>query len=268
MAQLNNPIEILKLLDKSNCRKCHEPTCLAFAAAVSRGKKMLNECPHLEGDIVRQFGGESQDRKPSDSDVEEMLNRLKGRLSAVDLASAAKRLDAAYKDEKLTLKVCGKDFSVDSAGNFSSEIHTHSWLTLPILNYIVEGDGVEPSGKWLPFRELKGGKDWGRFFEHRCEKPMKRVADTYTDLFADMLHVFAGRQVERQFDSDISLVLYPLPKVPILICYWRPEDGLESDFHLFFDSTAENNLSIDLIYLMITGLVIMFEKIALRHGSQ
>jgi len=125
---------------------------------------------------------------------------------------------------------------------------------------------VEPSGQWLPFRELKGGKDWGRFFEHRCEKAMKRVADTYPDFFADMLHIFAGKQVERHFGSDISLVLNPLPKVPILICYWRPEDGLESDLHLFFDATAENNLNIDSIYLLTTGLVVMFEKMALRHN--
>jgi len=95
---------------------------------------------------------------------------------------------------------------------------------------------------------------------------MKKVADTYPDFFADMLQIFAGKQVGRQFDSDISLVLHPLPKLPILICYWRPEDGLESDFHLFFDSTAENMLTIDSIYLLTTGLLIMFEKIALRHN--
>ncbi len=268
MPQLNNPIEILKLLDKSNCRKCNEPTCLAFAAAVSRGQKKLNACPHLEEDIITHFEEESQDRKFSDWDTEEILNRLKGRLAAVDLAAAAKRLNTPFKDGRLTIKVCGKDFSVDSKGNFSSEIHIHSWLTLPVLNYILEGEGVEPSGKWVPFRELKGGKNWARFFEHRSEKPMKKVADTYPDFFADMLHIFAGKQVERHFDSDISLVLYPLPKVPILICYWRPEDDLESDFHLFFDSTAENNLKIDSIYTLVTGLSIMFEKIALRHGPE
>jgi hypothetical protein len=268
MTQLNNPIEILKLLDKSNCRKCNERTCLAFAAAVSRGQKMLGECPNLDEDIIRQFGEESQDRKSSDWDTEEILNRLKDRLNGVDLAAAAKRIDAAYKDGNLTLKVCGKDFGVDSKGNFSSEIHIHSWLTLPVLNYILEGKGVDPSGEWVPFRELKGGKDWARFFEHRCEKPMKKVADSYPELFANMLHIFAGKQVERHFDSDISLVLYPLPKVPILICYWRPEDDLESDFHLFFDSTAVNNLKIDSIYTLTTGLTIMFERIALRHGLE
>jgi len=266
LAQLNNTVEILKLLDKSNCGKCNEPTCLAFAAAVAREKRALNECPGIERDVIERFGGEPRERKPSDGDMEGVLNQLKGKLRAINLAAAAKRLNAPFKDGILTLKVCGKDFSVDSNGNFSSEIHIHSWLSLPVLNYILEGNGMEPSGKWVPFRELKGGNEWARFFEHRCEKPMKKIADAYPDFFADMLHIFAGKQVGKQFDSDISLILHPLPKVPILFCYWRPEDGLESDFHLFFDSNAEDNLAVDSIYLLTTGLLFMFEKIALRHN--
>jgi hypothetical protein len=266
MPQLSNPMDILKVLDKSNCRKCNEATCLAFAAAVARGKRTLNECPSVEEDVVRQFGGEALDRKPSDRDVEEVLRRLKGTLATIDLGAAAKKLGTPFKDGVLTLKVCGKDFGVDSKGHFYSEIHIHSWLTLPVLNHIVAGKGVDPCGQWVPLRELQGGKDWGRFFEHRCEKPMKKLADTYTGFFADMLHVFGGRQVERQFDSDISLVLHPLPEVPILICYWKPEDELGSDFHLFFDSTAEDNLTIESIYLLTTGLLMMFEKIASSHN--
>jgi hypothetical protein len=266
MPKLNSPVEILKLLDKSNCRKCNEATCLAFAAKVARGQRALSECPKIEEDVIRLFGDEPPDRKPAGGDEEEVLKQFKDRLRTIDLFYAAKRLDATFKDDKLTLKVCGRNFSVDSAGNFYSEIHIHTWLTIPVLDYILEGEGVEPSGQWLPFRELKGGKDWGRFFEHRCEKPIKRVADTYPDFFADMLHVFAGKQVKKHFDSDISLVLKPLPKVPILICYWMPEDGLESDLHLFFDETVEKNLHIESIYLLTTGLVIMFEKIALKHN--
>ena len=266
MSKLNNPMEILKLLDKSNCRKCNEATCIAFAAAVSRGWKKLSECAVIEEDVIKQFGDGPGVRKPPDSDVVEALNQLKDRLRTIDLAAAAKRVNAPFINGKLTLKICGKDFSVDSNGNFSSNIHIHSWLTLPVLNYILEGGGTEPSGKWVPFRELKGGKDWARFFEHRCEKPMKKIADSYPDFFADMLHIFAGKQVERQFDSDISLVLHPLPKLPMLICYWKPEDGLESDFHLFFDMTADDNLNIDAIYLLTTGFLIMLEKITLTHN--
>mgnify|MGYP001828996927 FL=1 len=54
--------------------------------------------------------------------------------------------------------------------------------------------------------------------------------------------------------------------MPLLICYWRPEDDLASDLNIFFDSNAEEILNIESIYTLGTGLVIMFEKLALRHG--
>jgi hypothetical protein len=53
----------------------------------------------------------------------------------------------------------------------------------------------------------------------------------------------------------------------MLICYWKPDDGLESDLNLFFDATAEKNLNIESLFTLGTGLVIMFEKLALRHGD-
>ncbi len=266
--QLKNPMEIYKLLNKSNCRECSETTCLAFAAAVFKGQKQLNECPHLGSDIVERFSEKVERRPPIDQDLDELIVQLKTKIAGIDLPSAAERLGATFSQDKLRIKVLGKDFGVDSRGRLSSDIHVHPWVTIPILSYIIDGAGIPVSGEWVPFRELKSGKTWYRLFGQRCEKPLKQVADTYTHLFEDMIHTFNGRQVENHYDSDISLVLHPLPKVPILICYWKPEDDLESTLNVFFDSTAEDNLNIESIYALATGLVRMFEKIALRHGSQ
>ena len=268
MDQLNNPMEIFKLLEKSNCRECSERTCLAFAAAVFRGQKQLDDCPRLESDIIERFGGKTGSQKTIEQELDEAVAQLKRKIARIDLSSSAQRLGAKFSNDKLTIKILGKDFSIDSKGNLSSDIHIHSWVTIPILSYIIDGAGIPVSGKWVPFRELEGGKTWYRLFGQRCEKPLKKVADTYTDLFEDMIQLFNGRQVENHYESDISLVLHPLPKVPILICYWKPEEGLESDLNIFFDSTAEENLCIESIYRLSTGLVRMFEKLALRHGLQ
>ena len=267
MSNLNSPIEILKLLNKSNCKECKEPTCLAFAAAVFNGKRELAECPHLESDVIDRFRSEAKTRKSPEQDMEESMEQFKRKVASIDLASAAERLGARFSDGKLTIRICGKNFHVDSNGNLFSEIHMHPWVTIPVLSYILNCKGVPVSGKWVPFRELEGGKTWYRLFGQRCENPLKKVADTYTDLFNDMLHIFNGRQVENHYQSDISLVLHPLPLVPVLICYWKPEDGLESTLNMFFDSKAEENLNIEAIYSLGTGLVRMFEKIALTHGS-
>jgi len=266
MAQFNNTFEIFKLLDKTNCGKCNEKTCLAFAAGVFKGQRQLNECPHLESGVIAKYGTTTGAQVKVDNDRDELLEKLKRKIATIDLSSSARRLGAKYSGDKLTIKTLGKDFSVDTKGNISTDIHVHTWISIPVYNYIIDGAGIPVSGSWVPFRELKGGKTWGRFFNHQCEKPLKKIADTYTNLFEDMIHIFNGRQVENHYKSDISLVLHPLPKVPLLICYWKPEDGLESDLNLFFDSTAEDNLNIESLYLLGTGLVVMFEKITLRHG--
>ncbi len=180
----------------------------------------------------------------------------------------ARRLGASFSNAKLTIKLLGKDFSVDSRGDITTDIHVHQWVTIPVLNHILQSKGTPVSGKWTALRELKNGETWYRLFEQRCEKPLKRLADMHTDLFEDLIRVFSGKQVENHYDSDISLVLKPLPKVPILICYSKPEDGFESNLKVFFDSTAEDHLNIESIYTLGVGLVRMLEKIAQRHHFQ
>ncbi len=266
MPELNNVVDILKLVDKSNCRECGEPTCLAFASAVFKCEKGLGDCTHLDKEILERYEGKIKKRKSVGEDMMEAVEQLKTEVSKMDLASAADRLGGRWSQNRLTLKILGKDFSIDEEGNLFSDIHVNPWVTTPLLNYVLYSAGKPPTGEWIPFRELKGGKAWYGLFEQRCEKPLKKVADTYTGLFEDMLNIFNGKQVERHYESDISLVLHPLPKVPILICYWKPEDGMASDLTLFFDITAHDNLPTQSVYTLATGLVTMFEKIARHHG--
>ena len=259
-------MEIFQLLNKSNCKECKEATCLAFAAAVFQGRRSIHECPDLDQSIVEQYCDREHTGAKIDQELEKALAELKISLKKVDFSKAAQRLGGVYRGGKLTFKILGKDFSVDSEGKFYTDIHVHSWITGPFLNYILNGKGRPVSGSWVPLRELPSGRDWDRFFVQRCEKPIKNVADTHTEFFDDMIHLFSASHVEPIQDSDISVVLYPLPLVPILICYWRPEDGLESDLHIFFDETAEFNLNIDFIYTLGAGLAQMFEKLSYRHA--
>jgi len=268
MPELKTAMDVFKLLEKSNCRECNETTCLAFAGAVFQGRKTLDQCPRLASAVIERYGGKIEKPQSAQEDMEKALEILKNRAAGVDLPAVAPKLGGQMKNGRLTLKVLGKDFSVDSRGNLYSDIHVHPRVVIPILNYIIDGGGIPASGKWVPLRELPSGQDWYRLFGQRCEKPMKKLADAYPELFEDLVHIFNGKRVTNHYQSDIALVLHPLPNVPLLICYWKPEEGLASDLNLFFDATAEENLNIDSIFALGTGLVMMFEKIALRHGIQ
>ena len=266
MPQPKNAMEIFQLLEKSNCRACGYKTCLAFAGAVFRGQIKLEECPKLDRETIERFSGDPNKEHTIEEIQEAYMKDLKAKISDLDLYEAAQRTGGRVLNDKLTLKVLGKHFSVDSKGQLYTDIHINMWVAIPFLTYVLDCKGIPVSGNWVSFRELKDGKEEYPLFQRRCEEPMKRVADTYTDLFDDMVHIFNGKQVEKQFESDISVILYPLPKVPIMVCYWLPEDGLESSLHVFFDKTAEDNLGTQIVFTLGVGLAQMFAKLALRHG--
>jgi ArsR family metal-binding transcriptional regulator len=45
-------LEILKLLPRTNCRACGEPTCLVFATRLSNGEAAPPACPGLEAEAL------------------------------------------------------------------------------------------------------------------------------------------------------------------------------------------------------------------------
>ena len=267
MARINNPMEIYKLLNGSNCRACNEKTCLAFAVAVFKNRKPLDQCPHVDAETLAIYGGDAEKPNTIDEDMAEAVETMKHRAALADLAEAAERIGADFDGRKLTVRVLGKRFSVDTGGNLSADIHINPWLAVPVLNYVLYSQGKPVSGSWVTFRELTEGPERYGIFRQRCEMPLKRIADEYPELFRDMLEVFAGKRVEGHVESDISLVLHPLPLVPIMFCYWEPEEGMGSSIHIFFDETADQNLDIDSLYTLTTGMIKMFDRIAQRNRT-
>lgn len=267
MSQFNNPLEIYKLLPKTNCRQCQLRTCLSFADAVIKGQKKINDCPHLDSNTFKQLDGKIvQKTNTIQLQQDELLEQMKKQVATIDLSSSAERLGATYSSGKLAIKVLGRNFFIDSHGNITSECHINPWVTVPLLSYIITSKGTEPSGKWVPFRELKNGAIRQPLFEQRCEKPLKEIADQSKEFFESVLTIFGGKPVNNGFSSDISLVLYPIPKLPIVYNYSAFEEGMGSSFNMFFDINAEDNLHIESIHMICTGITSMFEKISQRHG--
>ncbi|MEN8135932.1 MAG: DUF3786 domain-containing protein [Thermodesulfobacteriota bacterium] len=266
MVQVRNPLEIYKLLPKTNCGRCYLPSCLAFAAAAVKGEKKLTDCPYLEQDEAEKFVGGVEMRDPDEMKRQQKVEALQESVAKLDLVEAAERLGGSLVNGSLMIRSLGKTFMVDRQGKVSSECHTHAGLTIPLLSYIVESKGGEPTGDWLPFRELRDGAPMSPLFTRKGEQGLQQLVDRHTDLLELLIDLFSGQRLLAGFSADISVVLYPLPKLPILICYWKAEEGMDSDLNIFFDSSASDHLGIRSIYALAVGLVMMFEKIARQHS--
>jgi len=259
-----NAMEIFKLLDKSNCRKCNETTCLAFASKVFLGQKSLDLCPSIDPEILKRYQAREKPNKPGERG--NALKEVKSQLKRCDLEEAARRTGAQFINNRLTLKICGKPFSLENSGRIITDIHTIPWLVLPVISYVLHCKGIPLTGKWISFREIENAREKNGLFVQLTEKPLQKIADTHTELFEELSLLFNGRETQNFYDSDIALVLEPLPLVPILICYWKPEEGMEPDLRLFFDSSVSENAGEATAYNLATGLVMMFGKLTITHS--
>lgn len=265
MKVFNNALEAFQLLPKTNCKECGEKTCLAFAGAVFTGKAGLGKCPYVSEEALTQYGGQKSAVNPIEEEFMAVIKKLQTRLLSLDLSERAKTIGATYSEGFITLPIMGKLFSIDNSSNVKTDIHVNGWVLGSVLHYVNSSEGLPLSNKWVPLRELPSGRDWYPLFAQQCEAVLKGVADKYPDLFADLVEMFEGTKVDDQFQSDVAVALLPLPLVPILICYWEPEDGMESSLSVFFDETGENNLGIEGIYNLGVGIAFMLERLSKVH---
>jgi hypothetical protein len=266
MAEINNAMEIFRFLPKTNCRECGESTCLAFAGAVFTGKTGLASCPYVPEDKLQQYGATKRATNPIEEEFQAVMEKLQSRLMSLDFEARARTINAEYHGGKITLPILGKLFSIDNHCTVATDIHVNSWVLGTVLHYLNYSQGIPLSSNWVPLRELPSGKDWYRLFGQQCEHVLKATADTYPDLFSDLVEAFRGRMVDERFQSDVSVILSPLPLVPMLICYWQPEEGMESSLKLFFDDTAEANLGIEGLYTLGVGIAQMLQRLSKVHS--
>jgi hypothetical protein len=258
-------LDIYKNLPRTNCGKCQLPSCLAFAAAIQAGRKELNDCPDLSPASREEISAGFS--KPDPMEIEQALfvDKLQKKMGEIDLETVAPLIGATVKNDRIIINSLGKDFIFDLRGGMASECHVISWVQAPMLSYITHRTHADITGNWISFREIKGGIEWQTLFTNRCEEPLRRLADENPDLLQDLIDLFQGKTID-WYEADIALILHPLPKFPILICYQAPEDDLESRLTIFFDECCGVNLHIKSIFTLCSGLVQMFTKIAGHHG--
>lgn len=267
MAEIKTPLELYKLLKKTNCGQCRVPSCMAFAVAVIQGQKQLHDCPELDSQVLAQFGSDHGPRT-SRSDVQpEVISELRRQVAAIDFSAAAARIGAGLTHGRLAIPCLGKDFLVQPDSTMVSECHANNWVLVPLLHYIIHCQGSDCRDEWVPFGELRGTADWRRFFAHRCEDDLRQLVDAHSDLVFELLTIFGAQPVQGFPSADHALVISPLPKVPLLLCYWQPEEGFDSKLQILFDRSAESNVTPEALYLLSRGIVEMFRQLIIRHSK-
>lgn len=113
-------------------------------------------------------------------------------------------------------------------------------LKLLTLIYLSSSDGAQPSGQWVAFRDLPGGRFYEPVVSRSVEQPL---AVTYGDDLAALekasLHL-GGRAGEF---GDASFIFTLLPLVLICFIVWRPDEEFPARATVLFDSNSSHHLT-------------------------
>ena len=267
-----NPLDILHRTPKTNCGECGHPTCLAFAAAVSRAGLDINLCTYinLQGLEVKVLSSKKDMENLAGQVADEhdwaLIKHLQEKVNELDFSSIASSVGATWNQNKpdiLFIRYLGQDVMLGKSEIFLSDnavVDPRDQILL--YNYVHSCGGRKPDGTWIGMESLPNSISKIKTLATYCEK---RIAELLTGKPAYLLSQL-GQQLDG-FDgpSDLSstatcsLIVPVLPMVPQYLLFWEedPDVGIEAKAKVLFDQNV-------LDFLDLESLVFSAERFAER----
>lgn len=111
---------------------------------------------------------------------------------------------------------------------------------LAVLNYLGRAEGTPLSGQKISYRELVDGMVFFDAFQRESIYPLgKWIAGKSPDIIGDAIAELGGAVRD---EADIAAVFHALPRFPVFIKLWFPDDELPGSANILFDSTANRYL--------------------------
>ena len=251
-----NYLDIYRLLKKTNCGECGLPTCMSFALYVSRGEKKAAECPHLD-----QESADAVMRNLVKTDWKaELIASLREEISRIDLSRMAEGIGGVVREGAMKVRCLGAEYVISPDGAISGRGHINPWIQILLLHYVRTAGSVPLRGEWVSFADLRGGLVKSASFARECEEPLRQIIEKDMNVFQRAMQFFGAQELQGE-GADRSWVLFPLPRVPFRILYWKGDDEFGSAVKVLFDRTADTYLDVESLVFLGEGLVEMLKRI-------
>lgn len=247
-----NTVDVYKKLPGKNCGECPAKTCMAFALSLVKGGTDVGNCPYLEAAVAEELrGAKGADWRES------LIASLREEVSRLDFPLCADGIGAVLVDGSMKISCLGMDFLVSPEGEITTRGYINPWIKILLLHYIRTGGRGEPAGKWVSFSELKAGLVKASSFHRDCEEPLRELLDHDMAGTGAMLSRLGAEETVSE-SADHAWRLQALPKVPVLILYWKEDKDLDvmgsSMCRILFDGSADRFLDVESLIFLLEGL--------------
>jgi len=111
-----------------------------------------------------------------------------------------------------------------------------------LIHYFYQAANAPLTGKWVPYRELKGsGSYYGAFVRYGIT-PLAEFFGDKGDLFLRAGEKLGGKPYPF---GDMGLVFFPLPNIPLAVVLWESDEELEASANILFDYSATQEIHVE-----------------------
>ncbi len=129
-----------------------------------------------------------------------------------------------------------------------------------VVRYLLTAGTVQIRHTWLPYRDLKDGAQFSGFIKANIEDKIAGAFQGKREALAERLSALGAVACAEEVQSDIALVVHPLPKVPVLCLFQDADEEFPASFQFLFDGSAPSYLDLEAlaatlqyIYLKLIG---------------
>lgn len=277
-----NPLEILQRTPKTNCGECGHPTCLAFAAAVTRAGAEISLCPYinLQG-LEKSVLSSKKDMEDLAEQVTEeqdmtLVRHLQDKVSKIDFSSITEALGAHWNEEApeiLILRYLGQEVMLGKSEVFmDNDTVVDPRDQILLYNYVHSCGGRKPDGTWVGMESLPNSISKVKTLATYCEKRIAR----HLSGKPDHLLTNIGTQLDGiEGPSDLSstatssLVIPVLPMLPQYFLFWEEdaELGIEAKVKVLFDHHVLDFLDIESLVFSAERCAERMEQLILKSSE-
>jgi hypothetical protein len=151
------------------------------------------------------------------------------------------------------LRIIWPDFKVLSEKTGEEIPIQQQVLILHYLNGAWASSGAEPAGEWISFQEVPDGRFYLDAFHRRAKNPL---VQTFGQQPKVMVKLAKQAYSAEPFDQgDASVLVRPLPLVPVALILWEGDDEFPPEGNILFDHSIIQILSAEDI-AWLSGMIV------------
>lgn len=187
-------------------------------------------------------------------------------LTEIDLNEIPERLGVRVCTNEIMVPLFGQPYKVSNTGILNPVNKKPAYsICIVLCKYLLLCPDYDPTqNDWTAFKDFKDAAPLVTSFSNTTERVITEAFSGKCDTLEFACKSLGAHPAEMRLSYDLSMKLYPLPKVPVLLLFNDRDDEFPADCKILFEKRAAHYLDMECLAILGTILAEYLKKAAFK----